>query len=110
MGISYYESVLEKMGPSTTDFYRLFMIPGGFHCGGGIGITDVDTLTPLVNWVEHGVAPDRIVGERRVQGKVMFTRPLCPYPSMEKYKGSGSMDDAANFVCAKPDVPVASGR
>ena len=102
MGLKYYESVKKTMGPSTTDFYRMFMIPGGFHCGGGAGITDVDTLTPLVNWVERGVAPERIVGQRKVGGSVVRTRPLCVYPAMEKYKGSGSIDDAANFVCAAP--------
>ena len=102
MGINYYDSVKGKMGPSTTDFYRMFMIPGGFHCGGGVGITDIDTLTPLVNWVEHGLAPDRIVGERRLNGKTLRTRPICPYPQMEKYNGTGSIDEAANFVCAVP--------
>jgi feruloyl esterase len=57
MGISYYERVLEKMGPSTTDFYRLFMAPGMFHCSGGVGTSAFDAVTPLIQWVEKGMAP-----------------------------------------------------
>jgi feruloyl esterase len=110
MGIDYYDQVKATIGPSTTDFYRLFMIPGGFHCGGGVGLTHIDTLTPLVNWVERGVAPDRVVGERRVQGKVTRTRPLFPYPQTAKYTGSGSIDAAANFVCTAPDTSPTSSR
>jgi hypothetical protein len=51
---------------------------------------------------ERGKAPDQIVASRRTDGKVDRTRPLCPYPQVAKYKGSGSTDDAANFVCAAP--------
>jgi Tannase and feruloyl esterase len=59
-------------------------------------------MTPLMNWVERGVAPERIVGARIVQNKTVRTRPLCPYPQVAKYQGSGSMDDAANFACRQP--------
>ncbi len=57
MGVSYYERVVETMGPATKDFYRLFMVPGMFHCTGGIGTSTFDPVTPLIQWVEKGVAP-----------------------------------------------------
>jgi feruloyl esterase len=101
MGINYYEDVRATMGEATTaDFYRLFMVPGMFHCRGGIGTDRFDALTPLVNWVEGGAAPDRIPAARVENGEVTRTRPLCPYPQVAEYTGSGSTDDAANFVCA----------
>jgi hypothetical protein len=101
MGVEYYESVLQKMGPATADFYRLFMVPGMFHCGGGVGVSSFDAVTPLVEWVEQGVAPSSIIGSRMVDGRPVRTRPLCPYPQIAKYKGTGSVDDAASFTCAK---------
>jgi len=102
MGIRYYESVIQKMGPSTPDFYRLFMVPGMYHCGGGTGVSAFDALTPLVEWVEKGVVPQAILGSRLVDGRVVRTRPLCPYPQVARYQGTGSVDEAANFRCAPP--------
>jgi len=71
-----------------TNSMRLFMAPGMNHCGGGDGPSEFDSVEALEQWVEKGKAPDR-------------TRPLCPYPQVAKYTGSGSTDEAANFVCAK---------
>jgi len=102
MGVEYYESVRERMGASTPEFFRLFMIPGMFHCGGGVGTSTFDLLGPLVEWVEKGVAPDRILASRVAQGKTVRTRPLCPYPQVARYNGSGSIDEAANFTCRMP--------
>ncbi|MGH8245187.1 MAG: tannase/feruloyl esterase family alpha/beta hydrolase, partial [Gammaproteobacteria bacterium] len=102
MAVDYYEKVTEQIGPSTSEFFRLFMVPGMFHCAGGVGVSTVDWLTPLMDWVEKGVAPDRIVGSRLAEGKVVRTRPLCAYPQVARYKGQGSIDDATNFVCGKP--------
>ena len=102
MGVRYYESVTERLGPATAGFYRLFMVPGMFHCRGGIGASTFDAFTPLVEWVEKGVAPHSIVGSKIVDGRIVRTRPLCAYPDVAKYKGSGSMDDAANFECVRP--------
>ena len=99
MGVGYYESVTKKMGVATTDFYRLFMVPGMLHCGGGAGTTTFDAFTPLVEWVEKGTVPQTIPASRVVDGKPVRTRPLCPYPQVAIYKGSGSTDDAANFNC-----------
>ena len=101
MGIEYYEQVTAKMGKGTPDFYRLFMVPGMFHCGGGPGPSTVDWFTPLQTWVEKGDAPSTILARHVDQGKVTRTRPLCAYPETARYKGSGSIDDAANFTCGK---------
>ena len=102
MGVNYYESVTQKLGSSTTDFYRLFMVPGMFHCQGGIGTSTFDALTPLVEWVEKGTPPSSIAASRVVDGNVVRTRPLCPYPEVAKYNGSGSIDDASSFTCGRP--------
>lgn len=102
VGVRYYEAVTSRIGPSTTDFYRLFMVPGMFHCGGGVGTNTFDALTPLIEWVERGTAPQAIIGARMVDGKTVRSRPLCPYPQIAKYKGSGNIDDAASFACAAP--------
>jgi feruloyl esterase len=99
MGVGYYESVRQRMG-TTDDFYRLFMVPGMYHCGGGVGPNTFDAFTPLVEWVEKGTAPASIVASRIADGNVVRTRPLCPYPQVATYKGSGSVDEAVSFTCA----------
>jgi pimeloyl-ACP methyl ester carboxylesterase len=102
MGLEYYEDVTAKMGPSTPEFARLFMAPGMFHCGGGVGTSTFDTATPLVRWVEEGTAPASIPAARIANGQTVRTRPLCPWPEVAQYSGSGSIDDAANFSCQSP--------
>lgn len=91
--IDYYESVQKEMG-DTASFYRLFMIPGMEHCVGGPGAGEFDHMNVIVKWVEEGVSPDRIVARRGER-----THPLCPYPKVAKYNGTGSTDDAANHAC-----------
>lgn len=103
--IAYYESVVDKIGgdAATQDFARLFMLPGMGHCGGGPGPSVFDLLTPLENWVENGVAPDNIVASRfAADGTVDRTRPVFPYPMVARYDGTGSTDDAANFIGVIP--------
>lgn len=99
--IEYYNSVLAKLGGAakTRDSYRLFMVPGMAHCGGGDGPNTFDMMTTLRTWVETNKAPDRIEAARVRNGKVERTRPLCPYPQTAVYQGSGSTDEAANFAC-----------
>ncbi len=102
MGIDYYERVVATMGPRTGDFFRLFMVPGMFHCRGGIGPDRFDALTPLINWVEGGQAPSRIVADQEEGGVVVRTRPLCPYPQVARYTEAGLRTDATSFVCRDP--------
>jgi len=99
--VNYYKSVLETMGgkAKVNGSYRLFMVPGMGHCGGGDGTSTFDMVNALDQWVEQGKAPDQIVASKVVSGAVVRTRPLCPYPQVATYKGSGSTDDAANFSC-----------
>ncbi|MFM9888061.1 MAG: tannase/feruloyl esterase family alpha/beta hydrolase [Burkholderiales bacterium] len=108
--INYYESVLSFFRGRHEDrdnaiedvqkFFRLFMAPGVQHCGGGPGPNTFDLLTELENWVEKGIAPQRIIA---TGGLVPTrTRPLCAYPKASVYSGSGSTDEAANFVCRDP--------
>ena len=99
--VDYYNSVLEKMGGSgkVTPNYRLFLVPGMAHCGGGDGTSTFDMLAALQNWVETKKAPDQILASRVRNGQTDRTRPLCPYPQVAVYKGTGSTDDAANFSC-----------
>jgi len=98
MGVGYYDSVM-KATPATPDFYRLFLVPGMQHCGGGPGTSTFDAFTPLVKWVEKGTPPETIPATRVVDGKAVRTRPLCPYPQTAIYRGSGSTDEAASFSC-----------
>jgi hypothetical protein len=102
MGVNYYERALAKNGPRTPDFFRLFMIPGMAHCGGGVGPDRHDPVTAVIDWVEKGKAPDSIIASKVVDNQVVRTRPLCPYPQVARYKGEGSVDDAANFSCVAP--------
>jgi Tannase and feruloyl esterase len=102
MGVNYYERAVEKNGPNTKDFFRLFMVPGMAHCGGGIGPDQNDSVSAVIDWVEKGKAPASILAKKIVGGQVTRSRPLCPYPQVARYKGQGSTDDAANFSCVAP--------
>jgi len=72
------------------------------HCSGGPGPNTFDTLSALEQWVERSAAPDKIIATHRTNGVADRTRPLCPYPQVARYTGTGSDDDAANFVCKMP--------
>jgi len=98
--INYYNSVAKTMGVKETgDFARLFMAPGMLHCAGGPGPNSFDALGALEQWVEQGRAPSQITASHSTNGVVDRTRPLCPYPQVASYSGSGSIDAAASFVC-----------
>ena len=117
--IDYYQEVVAKVGAKESEgFLRLYMVPGMQHCGGGpgpnvfgtgsvpLGDAQHDAGRALERWVEDGVAPDQIIATRFKTGTnpasgVVRTRPLCPYPQVAHWKGTGSTDDAANFVCGK---------
>jgi feruloyl esterase len=118
--IAYYGSVQKTMGGETTSsFVRLYMVPGMEHCAGGpgpaafgqLGIPTTNgpkygVFDALVGWVEKGVPAETVVATKYAPGtdgdnKVTMTRPLCPYPVVAKYKGTGDTNDAANFACGK---------
>jgi feruloyl esterase len=100
--IDYYNQVTATVGRDTPQFARLFMVPGMNHCGGGPGPNHFDKLTALEEWVEDGIAPDRIVAFHSTDGEIDRTRPLCPYPQVAVYSGKGSTNSAANFACKLP--------
>ena len=104
--IWYYERVERSLRRRHVDpgsFYRLFMVPGMGHCGGGPGANSFDMIAALEHWVEQGVAPDRILATKYLGDDPtkapLRTHPLCPYPKIARYRGQGSSDDARNFVC-----------
>jgi len=102
--INYYESVVHLMNglSETKRFYRLFMVPGMQHCTGGPGPSSFDMLDALDRWADQGKPPEQIVASHSTGGKVDRTRPLCPYPQEARWKGTGSTDQAENFVCVQP--------
>jgi feruloyl esterase len=98
--VDYYNDVLKTMGRGQQEWLRLFMAPGVGHCQGGAGPDQAHWMAALERWRESGKAPDRIVAARVVGSRVEMTRPLCPYPQVARYTGTGSTNDAQNFVCA----------
>ena len=112
--VAYRQAVIDTMGASTAGkFYRLYMFPGVYHCGGGYGPSVFDLLTPLANWVEQGHAPASVTaalvsggtgapGTEPSTGTVELTRPVYPYPEQVRYSGSGNPDQAASYVPVAP--------
>ena len=102
--VNYYRSVVSAVGggEKTANSARLYMVPGMNHCRGGDGPTTFDMVTALEQWVERRTAPERVIAAHVINGTTDRTRPLCPYPQIAKYKGSGSTDNAASFSCAAP--------
>jgi feruloyl esterase len=87
------------MGQAKVDeSMRLFMVPGMTHCSGGDGTSNFDMVAEMERWVEKGQAPERVTASRVNPNR---TRPLCRYPMVAVYKGTGSTDDAANFTCGR---------
>ncbi len=102
--IEYYQKVLNTMGvDKTRGFMRVFMVPGMDHQPpSAAGPISIDMLGALEQWVERGNGPERIVVSYIHDGKVTRTRPLCPYPQMAVYTGTGTPDEAGNFTCKAP--------
>jgi feruloyl esterase len=110
--INYYDSVVSERGAMRgEDFVRLFMAPGMQHCQDGPGPDSFgqngfaqgdpasDLEAALEQWVEAGVAPEQVVATKFAGSSVVRTRPLCAFPAVAEWTGSGSTDDAANFTC-----------
>ncbi len=98
--VNYYQQV-QAHDTAAAEYCRLFMIPGCLHCGGGPGAADVDWLAAMVDWVEHGKAPDRLIASKRQQGSGVMSRPLFPYPNYPVYSGTGDPNKAESFVARK---------
>ena len=112
--VDYHSRVVALQGTTETNmFLRMFMLPGVNHCAGGPGPqfigasngtpavadADHDVVLALDRWSTQGIAPDALIASRITNGAVTRTRPVCVYPKAAVYKGTGSTDDAANFVC-----------
>ena len=101
--LQYYQAMRETMGGDAVDrFAQLYLFPGVAHCSGGLGPDTFDVLTPVMNWVERGTAPQKIVASTVKNGTVTRARPVFPYPAVARYDGSGSTNDASNFVAFTP--------
>jgi feruloyl esterase len=101
--LHYYGTVKKKIGGNMDDFYRIFFVPGMGHCGAGAtGPDKFDMVAELESWVEKGEAPSRIEARQYKDGEVTRSRPLCKYPQVAKYKGTGSTDATESFTCASP--------
>jgi len=92
--VDYYQRVLHTMGASVPEFYRLFMVPGMAHCGGGDGVNTFDMVASLEQWVEQNTPPAKVIASGNNR-----TRPLCPFPQVARYKGAGNPNDASSFSC-----------
>ncbi|HEY8050549.1 MAG TPA: tannase/feruloyl esterase family alpha/beta hydrolase [Ramlibacter sp.] len=112
---AWYDAVAAANNGDASSFARFYRVPGMNHCAGGPATDQFDMLTPLVNWVEHGDAPNAVLATARGPGSpgganadvpstwaANRTRPLCAYPKVARYTGSGSIEDAANFSCVSP--------
>ena len=98
MTVGYYTDVQKAVGAEqVADAVRLFMVPGMGHCSGGDGPDSFDMLAALERWREQGEAPARILASQVTDGRVTRTRPLCPYPQVAKYKGTGSSDSGGEL-------------
>jgi feruloyl esterase len=110
-GIDYFESVVarDKGIAKTQEYFRVFLVPGLYHCSGGPGAGTFaqpdDLVSVAARWAEKGSAPEKIVGTKYVENTpskgIALQRPHCLYPLVTRYKGSGDPNDAANFICAK---------
>jgi feruloyl esterase len=109
--VDFYEALARKSGGmgSAQDFARLFMVPGMDHCGiqtDGPGISDTgfDPLTALEQWVEQGNAPAELIATKTAPtgNQTLWRRPVCAYPKVARYKGSGDPTDAGSFTCVEP--------
>ena len=100
--IAYFKAVVARAGTAKARANtRLFTIPGMGHCAGGAGCDTFDKLGVIDAWVAHGAAPARIVTAKLVDGKVIRTRPICAWPLIARYNGTGDMAEAGSFDCGR---------
>ena len=104
--VIYYDSVLNTVGQAADRSLALFMVPGMLHCSGGPGTDTFDKMGAITQWVEQGKKPERIIASHATNGHVDKTRPLCPIGQVAKYRGAGSVNDAASFACEAEAVNI----
>jgi feruloyl esterase len=92
----WYERMVAATGEAGRDAVRLFAVPGMLHCGGGDATDQFEMLDAIMDWVELGRAPDRILATSRTRPGI--SRPLCPYPQFAQYTG-GEPSSADSFAC-----------
>lgn len=103
MGLRYYNALTQRYGGDTLQsFYRFFLVPGVAHCDGGYGPGVVDSMTAVIDWVEAGIAPDRLLAQSPADAPRKYKRAYCPFPQRTRYKGTGNPEDPANFECTTP--------
>jgi hypothetical protein len=99
MGLDHYNAVVGKLGlAQTQSFYRMFFVPGVAHCSGGYGPHQIDAMTPLIDWVEAGKAPERLRAKLVTAGVTKYNRSYCPYPNNTVHAG-GDTESPANWRC-----------
>jgi pimeloyl-ACP methyl ester carboxylesterase len=104
--LRWYQAMNSAMGGNAQSFARMFVVPGMNHCSGGPATDKFDMLPRLVEWVEQGKAPESVIASATTPayfGAASRTRPLCPFPKQSRYKGSGDINNAANFSCQLPE-------
>jgi feruloyl esterase len=101
--VNYFNAVTKKTGTAKTSRgVRLFLAPGMGHCAGGEGPSTFDRVAAMDRWISTGQPPESMIASHSTDGKIDRTRPLCAFPKVAKYNGTGSIDDAANFRCVAP--------
>lgn len=104
IALNYYDTVRETMGEgAVADFLTFYTLPGVYHCGGGPQQARMDFLTPLMDWVEDGTAPDKVVVNFEQDEVATMTRPAYPFPSQVEYDGTGDIKSEASW--RKVDLP-----
>jgi hypothetical protein len=101
----WWQRALAQNGAAFGDASRYYMIPGMMHCVGGNAFDQFDLLSPLVDWVENGRAPERPIASRRDSNA---TRPLCPHPAYPHYTG-GDPDRAESYECRGAPLSIDAG-
>jgi feruloyl esterase len=109
--LKYFHDVMVKNGgmAGASKFMKLYLVPNMGHCSGNASTDSFDMLTPMVNWIENGVAPQEVVatgtrfpasaGPFTGLGSTTRSRPLCPYPKTLRYNGSGDITQASSYAC-----------
>jgi feruloyl esterase len=99
--VEWYQEVDSRNDGHAANFVRLFPVPGMAHCQGGPSTDGFDAFASLVTWVERDKAPDRLIAKAGPMSPWPGrTRPLCAFPKVARYNGSGAIEDAANFTCS----------